>query len=405
MLMMLITLATAPIVSRELGPAGRGVYATCLSALSLTPVIVGLGLPMAVRRMASVSDVQPIIRVVYRIVVLLISPAFALGVIISIFLIPGVSNAERSWFLAAASASALFVLVLCIQSVLIAQHRFLEIAWLQFVQPGVTAIIIVAAWVIADVSLIVLLLAYTVGVFCATVSAILQLRIPFRGHRLSMESIGIEGIRYAGSQIAETASNTIVLLFAVVAMGATQTGFLAVAVTLASLPLAGGYAIGSGVFRSVASASQAELPYVRSLAVRTAAIGGIGFALVLFCLTPFVVPFLFGHDFNESVTPALVLIGFSPIVVINYVSTQVLGAEGRGRDMSIWQTTGVLLSVLGLFVFAPSFGATGGAFGVALGWLVTFCGTLSALRIGWSVFRFRKTDIKASIDLCVKGKV
>ncbi|MDJ0396359.1 hypothetical protein QMK17_23930 [Rhodococcus sp. G-MC3] len=351
------------------------------------------------------SDVRPILRVVYRVVLLLVFPAFALGAISSIFLIPGLSMVERSWFLAAAACSAFFVLVLCVQSILIAQHRFVEIAWLQFVQPGVIAITVLVGWLLFHVSLQLLLVAYIAGTLVAALSSILQVRVSFFGSRLSMKTLSVEGVRYAGSQIAETASNTVVLLFAIVAMGAAQTGFLSVAITLASLPLAGGYAIGSGVFKSVASATPAGLLYVRALAVRTAAIGGMLVALLLVLVTPFIVPFLFGSEFEDAVIPAMALICFSPIVVVNYVATQVLGAEGRGGQMSTWQILGAVLSVLGLFLFSPAFGALGGVFGVASGWLVTFCGTLFALRVGPSVLRFRVADIKASFDLCVKGKV
>ncbi|WP_338888767.1 hypothetical protein [Rhodococcus sovatensis] len=392
-------------ISRELGPEGRGVYATCLAALSLSPVVVGLGIPMAVRRLASVGEFAPVVRVCYRIAGLLVSPAFAIGAVVAIFLLPEIAGVDRTLFLVAMGVSALFVVVLCVQSALIAKQRYRSIAVLQFVQPGVTAFFVIFFWLFSSLSISHLMLAYIAGTVTAVAISLGQIRVSVIGPRLSMISIGREGIKYAGSQIAETASNTIVLLFAAVAMGALQTGLLSVAMTLAAIPLAGGYAVGSAVFKNIASASPDRLQYVRRLAIRTAVYGGSVIAVILSMATPIGVPFLFGAEFRDSVSPALILILGSPLLVVNYVATQVLGAEGRGRTMTVCQLAGILVSLVGLFTLSPAMGAVGGAVGVLLGWTVTMAGSLAALRVGPSVLVIGTRDIKASLKLCLKGTV
>lgn len=401
---MLIALGTAPIISRELGPSGRGLYATCLAALGLAPVIIGLGIPMAVRRLASISDHRPVVRSAYRIVIALIWPAFGLGVLVSILLVPNVSNSQRNWFLAAMSTTAFFVLVLCAQSVLIAAHRFSEIALLHFIQPSVTAAVAIAFWALSDLTLEVLLWGYVAGTSLAALTAFVMLRVSVRGPRMSMKQLGRQGVKYAGSQVAETAASTVVLLLAVVTMGSYQAGLLAVSVTLATLPLALGYAIGSAVFGGVASASPSDLPQARVTSIRAALIVGLAGTVTLVIVTPYGLPFLFGDAFAPAVPAAVILVSSSVLLVVNYVATQVLGAEGRGSAMALWQVAGLIVGVVGLLCLSGGFGAFGAAIAMALGWLVTTIGCLTALRVGPSVVAIRPADLKSCFHLCVRGR-
>lgn len=401
---MIIALGTAPIISRELGPSGRGLYATCLAALGLAPVIIGLGIPMAVRRLAAIIDHRPVVRSAYRLVVLLLSPAFGLGVAVSILFIPNLTLSQRNWFLAAMSTTAFFVLVLCAQSVLIASHRYFEIALLHFVQPSITAVVVFVFWAFSDLTLQVLLWGYVAGTSLAAFTAFVLLRVSVRGPRMSIEYLGRQGFRYAGSQIAETAASTVVLLLAVATMGSYEAGLLAVSVTLATLPLALGYAIGSAVFGGVASASSSDLPMARVAAIRAAFIVGLIGAVSLVLVTPYGLPFLFGSAFAPAVPAAVVLVSSSVLLVVNYVATQVLGAEGRGSAMALWQVAGLSVGVIGLLCFAGELGAFGAALAMAAGWLLTTIGCLAALRVGPSVVVIRLVDFKACFNLCVRGR-
>lgn len=401
---MLIALGTAPIISRELGPSGRGLYATCLAALGLAPVIIGLGIPMAVRRLASIIDHRPVVRSAYRIVLLLLSPAFGLGVVVSILLVPNLTYSQRNWFLVAMSTTAFFVLVLCAQSVLIAAHRYFAIALLHFIQPFVTATAVFVFWAFSEVTLEILLWGYVAGTSLAALTAFVLLRVSVRGPRMSFEYLGRQGVKYAGSQIAETAASTVVLLLAVATMGSYEAGLLAVSITLATLPLALGYAIGSAVFGGVASANSSNLPRARASAIRAAFVVGILGALTLVLVTPYGLPLLFGSAFLPAVPAAVVLVSSSLFLVINYVATQVLGAEGRGSAMALWQVAGLAVAVAGLLSLSGDFGAFGAALSMAAGWLVTTVGCLGTLRVGPSVVVIGVADLKACFQLCVRGK-
>ncbi|MEK8073582.1 lipopolysaccharide biosynthesis protein [Rhodococcoides navarretei] len=401
---MMVALGTAPIISRELGPSGRGLYATCLAALGLAPVIIGLGIPMAIRRLASIIDHRPVVRSAYRIAFLLLSPAFGLGVVVSILLVPSLTYSQRNWFLVAMSTTAFFVLVLCAQSVLIAAHRYSAIAVLHFIQPSVTAIVVFVFWAFSDLTLETLLWGYVAGTSLAALTAVVLLRVSVRGPRMSFEYLGRQGIKYAGSQIAETAASTVVLLLAVTTMGSYEAGLLAVSVTLATLPLALGYAIGSAVFGGVASASPTDLPRARASAIRAAFVVGILGAATLLIVTPYGLPLLFGNAFSPAVPAAVVLVASSLLLVVNYVATQVLGAEGRGAAMALWQVAGLVVAVVGLLCLSGDLGAFGAALSMAAGWLVTSAGCLRALRVGPSVLVIRPADLKACFDLCMRGK-
>src|SRR5680860_505229 len=109
LIIQLTPLLTAPIVARELGPEGRGFYAACFAAMTLTPVALGLGLPLVTRRRSANHDPASTMRSVYRIIPILIPCAVGIGYFIKQALIPGISTLSGHIFLVGMGCSIFFL--------------------------------------------------------------------------------------------------------------------------------------------------------------------------------------------------------------------------------------------------------------------------------------------------------
>ncbi len=87
LIVQLSPLITAPVIARELGPAGRGLYSACFAAMILAPVVLGMGLPLAVRRRASTGAPEATLRAVYVVLPFLVPVAVAVGFLLERYVV------------------------------------------------------------------------------------------------------------------------------------------------------------------------------------------------------------------------------------------------------------------------------------------------------------------------------
>lgn len=84
-------------------------------------------------------------------------------------------------------------------------------------------------------------------------------------------------------------------------------------------------------------------------------------ALFLGGTCSFVLPWLFGEEFQPAIAPALILLAGTVILGVNYVLSDGLRGLGRPLLPSIAETVGVLVTVLGLLWSLPRMGIWGAA--------------------------------------------
>ncbi|WIB16060.1 hypothetical protein DEJ34_02700 [Curtobacterium sp. MCPF17_050] len=181
--------------------------------------------------------------------------------------------------------------------------------------------------------------------------------------------------------MAEAASSRLDQVLALPLIGAAQAGLYAVAVTIATIPMAVGQALGATYFRRIARSEPAQLASVREEAVRVSLSAG----LVSFPMTVVAswigVPLLFGEAFEPAVPVAWIVAGGTTFGIVAFVASMCLAAAGRGYTMTVAQLTALALGTGLLFIVGPAFGAQGAAAASATASLALSLFLVAALRI------------------------
>ncbi|MEH3154966.1 MAG: lipopolysaccharide biosynthesis protein [Gordonia paraffinivorans] len=400
-------LVTAPVLARTLGPGDRGDYAALVAVLAITPVVAGLGVPMALRRRAALGrDPDATYRTIYRWAPSVVVLAVVVGALIASTLFHHLDRVEQWLLVMCTGVGSLFVYVLCVQSILMVEHRFRGIAVLQGAQGLITSIGILVLWAAGAMSVMALEILFVVATSTAIVCALLQRVSPTpRGRAARALPLLRESIAYLGTQIADTATPAAPVIVVFALLDSTQAGYFSVAMTISSVPVAVAYAIGSAVYRGAAVATDSERPATVIRAVRSAVICAIVVCGSIMCVTPLGLPILFGRSFEAAVPAALVMTLGAGFALVSYVCMQVLAASGRAGVMTVWQVAGLAVSLVGIAVLGPALEVTGAGLAVLAGGAITAIGSATAAGAGWRVMLVRTEDLRATVSLLVRGTI
>lgn len=398
-------LVSALLIARTLGPSGRGTTAGALAVLGLMPLVVGLGTPLAVRRLASTPEqIAPAMRAARVIAAVTLLPSMLLALGTTRLISELGSGSMFTAFMVSAAAVPLAVLWISGANVLIALGRNGAFAMANLVGPGCSTAAICVAAVTGHLSTAYVVwatLAATVATFAFTS---ITVRVPWRGPRTPVRRVLRDGATFAGSQVSEAASYRLDQAIALPLIGAEAAGLYSVAATIALVPYSLGQAIGSAAFRHLAAAPEPRDLLARSSAViRIALVSGISTALLLSAAAPILVPVVFGADFQGAVVPAIIGLVGSIAVVVTYVASSSLTAAGRGWSMTLGQLFAVVSGTIALLVLGPAFGAVGASVASSLGYwtgaVVMLIGVGAPLRALIPGSR----DIGAARKLIVRG--
>jgi O-antigen/teichoic acid export membrane protein len=105
-----------------------------------------------------------------------------------------------------------------------------------------------------------------------------------------------------------------------------------------------------------------------------------GIAAVVAGAAPFVIPMLFGHDFDGAVTPLELLlpgvVAYAPVnVLVVYLSIR----RERPRLSLLVSVVGMLMTLAGALALVPGHGASGAAAGSSIGYA-------AAVLVAWALF-------------------
>ena len=407
MIVLGLGLVTAPVLARTLGPGDRGDYAALIAILAITPVVAGLGVPMALRRRAALGrNPDATYRTIYRWSPAVVVLALGAGAAIAATLFHDLGRVEQYLLVVCTGVGCLFVYVLCVQSTLMVEHRFRGIAVLQGAQGLITSIGILGLWAAGAMSVMALQILFVVATSTAVVCALLQRASPSpRGGTAPAVPLLRESVAYMGTQIADTATPAAPVIIVFALLDSTQAGYFSVAMTISSVPIAVAYAIGSAVYRGAAVATDAERPATVLRAVRSAVICAIVVCGLIMCVTPVGLPILFGSSFEAAVPAALLMTLGAGFALVSYVCMQVLAASGRAAVMTVWQVAGLAVSLTGIAVLGPALQVTGAGLAVLAGGAITAFGSSTAAGAGWRVMRMRGEDVRAAISLLLRGSI
>lgn len=165
------------------------------------------------------------------------------------------------------------------------------------------------------------------------------------------------------------------------AIAVSELGVYAVAATLSWLALPAAAAFGSVAFPAVASSTgETRTRRIERLSLVGSASAAAA-ALVVVCVAaPFVVPRLFGDDFDGAVECLWLLAPGTVFLAVNGVLADVLQGRGRPLSTSFGEGVAALVTVALLLLLTPRFGIRGAAAASSVAYLSATIVLLARLR-------------------------
>ncbi|MET1033924.1 MAG: oligosaccharide flippase family protein [Arthrobacter sp.] len=376
-------LVNAPLVARALGPDGRGETAAALAAFYLVPILLSMGLPLEVRRLAAGGDYAAVVRSARWVAAALVVPALAAGLLCARYLLVGLSPGEAAAAVAGVALAPLMVVWMCDESVLLARQSYAGVALLQLTLPLANTALLVAGALLQLMSVSWVMLSYSAGTVLTACVGWALVRVRLRGPVYPLRRLVRGGATFAGGSAAEAASNRADQLIALPLIGAAQAGYYSVAVTIASIPVGLAHALGASELRRLADTPPELLLAAQQAAVRRAVAIGAALCVLLAAATPAGLAVLFGPEFGPAVPATWILLGGAVLAVLNYVASTALLVGNRGRAMTWAQAAGAVSGVVFLLLAGPLWGAAGAAAAAGASSAVAGALLLRSLGGGW----------------------
>lgn len=383
------SLLTAPVLARTLGPDGRGLVATATSVLLICPLLLSLGLPTTVRRLAAEGgDLRGAAWSIRKVAGIALLPACLLALVLPQLLLPGSAHVVQVVFAAAIVSTPSSIIWICDVHILLGRGNYLGYAVLNLA-PSITF----AACVIGSALTGKLTVAFAIATFAAAnvINAMVASFVirPRRGYpRLPVGTLAKSSLPYYGAQLAQAAAFRLDQALIVALMGAQIAGLYSVSVTISLIPVAFAQGLGAFAFRMAATGDFDVVPMVRAASV-------MGFLLSagLAAVVPFAVPLVFGNDFVGSIPSVLIGLIGSVGLVFGYVACMCLAGQGRGGAMTFCQVLGTGVGLLGLVLASIGDGsASWAACASAVGYWATALLSLHALKVKFSSLAVRTSD-------------
>jgi len=376
-----LALISSPIVARAIGPEGRGETAAAMALFLIVPVVVGFGLPLEVRRQAATSNGHSVVRTARLIVVAFTVLAIGIATLAyyTVF-----SNFDTGGRAAAAIGVALTPLSASWAidiSVLVAHRRYAGVLTMQILEASVTLSMILVFWMLGLATVATVLVASITGTVATFLAGLLLVRVPLRGDRVNARCLLRNGLRFVGGAIAEIGSFRADQVIALPLIGAYQAGLYSVAVTIGSVPLAIGHALAASYFSPIAQESPSNRKRLQSEAVRAALSVATVTIPVIAIIAWAAIPLVFGSAFSASRTVTVVSLMGSAAMLVAFVASMALAADGQGGLMTIAQVVSLVCGVAGLLILGPAFGAVGAAIASGVGYFALLFTLLAFLRI------------------------
>lgn len=394
----------APIVSRAIGPEGRGETAAAAALFYLIPIVLAMGVPLEVRRLAATANAAESIRGSRIISALAFFPSVGLGLASYLTIFSTFDEGARLVASAGIAAAPFTMSWMTDASVLIAQKRFRALFLMQIAQPVTYVVLVTFVWATGIASTASVLVAALLGNVVTFVLGAIFSSTSMRGPRVAPSRLFKSGLAFAGSAIAEAASNRLDQVLVLPIVGSLQAGLYSVSVTVGSLPLALGHALGASFFAPIAQADEPKRSCLQAEAARAGLAIGLLSSGILAVLAPFAIPLLFGPQFEAAVVMAeIVLIG-SVAMVAAYVCSMALAATGKGLRMTVAQVVSLMASIGLLYLLAPEAGGIGAAWASVGAYVVLFLMLAVFLGVGVRALLPRPKDVKLGLRYLARGR-
>lgn len=361
---------TAPLLARALGPTGRGLFAAIIVPLTLIPAVASLALgAYASREVArgrpagivagSIGGVSLVIGLIGASLAVPLADFFAHGQpTVHTFLLIGF----------------LLMPVSLVGGILFSMLSGLEL-WRHLILTKLAPTVIMLLGVAGLYAVDELTVSTAAGLTLAggLVSIVPSLQVLRNGGPIRfIGSVVREGLvfgskTWAGS-IAFIANQRLDQLLMIGLVAPSELGLYAVSVTIASVPTLLTGALGPPLITRIARGDH----HLAGQALRVTLAGMAALNLTIAALLPWAVPFLYGEGFGGVVEITLVLL----VAAIPLGGVAVLGAaliaEGSPGVPSLGEGAAIIVTVPGLLLLLPQFGAIGAAVASLAAYSVSF---------------------------------
>ncbi len=377
----LTSLATAPILARELGVTGRGEMAAVVAPIFILTVIAHFGLPEATayalaklrqdprRVLRSAGGLTLVYGLFAAVFVWWAAPVLLRNVPDLVPLLRGVA-----WLL------PLTMWAILMRALLLGMREYAAPAVERVLTPVLRLVAFVSLMLAGSLTVTTAVLAH---VFCAVAGGLFLLAVLLRrraspvlvvepasavelvetpvvepAHTRLTRQIALYGLRGWGGTLGTLITWRLDQMVLVMLVSATQLGYYVVAVALAEISMMAVNALRAIIFSEAAHRGGSELvaQSARIILMMTTLVA-IGGSLVA---GPFIY-ILFGSDFGPSVDLARVLLLASIPFCVDQILTAGVYAEGRPGLRSISQLIGAAVAIGLLVLLAPTMGAMGAA--------------------------------------------
>jgi O-antigen/teichoic acid export membrane protein len=384
LLIVAFAVVTSPILTRTLGPSGRGEVAAVFAVVGISPWISDLGITSFLGRERA-RGTQPLGELLGSITpIVLITSLVGVAAAVPLAHLLGQGRPVVVEFI----EIGLFVLPLnaflqILLGVVVGEQRWRFVMLVKILNSGGTAAAIVTLSLLGSLTVTTVAITYVTAGVLANVPLLIVLRKsrPWRFLRPTARTGLAFGLRSWLSTLANLGNASLDQVLMAGLVSSRQLGLYALAVTLSTTTSALVGATVNALFPRVA-AGESQLA-ARACRVTVLLVGLSGVAIGV--TSPIVVPFVFGHAFSAAIPMLIVLL----CATLFFVPSQVLGsalvAAGNPSATARAQIAGLVVTVPALILVLPVWGGIGAAW-VSLGaYAVTFAIILVAARKTFSL--------------------
>ena len=386
-----------PLIAWLVGAEGRGETAAVLAAFYLVPILLGIGMPLEVRRLATQGEYQSVARASKDIAWSMLIPAFGIALLLIETVFQSLNQHSRIATFVGISLAPMMISWMCDQSILIARKEYRKAGSIQLCQPFVNLIFILVLIPFVQVKVEHVIWSAIVSQFITMLLGLLLVRHGIFGDRYSYAKLFRKSLSFFGGSIAEAASNRLDQVLLLPVMGSFQLGLYSVAATISTMPIMLGHALGATYFNSLARAPEELKKSIKITAINSTLALSLGFSLFLALFSPLAITLLFGAEFRGAILVTFISLIGSIALTPAFVCSMLLVADGRGGLMTIGHLISVISAVIGIFIFATTMGAVGAAIASTVSYILLFIALCNFSGIGIKKIRIGSKEAKQGI--------
>jgi O-antigen/teichoic acid export membrane protein len=393
-LTLVANLVSGIVIARALGPDGRGITVALATVAQLAGFLFAMGVAVSLSYyIARRPEDGPTLLTTWT---LMLVPLTAIAIGISELLLPTIFAADGDevlkigrWFM--------FTIILVVglefsYGLLLGTYDYLVYNVMRFVQPLIVAVGYIVLWRIdaltVDSALILPTAASGLVLMAALGRAVSRVGIGAPDFRLGLTTLWY-GVRGQGSTVAAnvTARLDVAMLPAYVTTANVGLYSVATNVSLIVYQLSNTFA-GLVVPAAARDTSRAARKVIGSLwaSLTVAAV----FAIVLALLARPLLGVVYGEDFRDAAEPLLLILPGAVLFAGSSIIGAGIYAAGRPFTATVTQVLGMIVTVVGLFVFLRSGGITAAALVSTVSYATVFFAALIAYQrvtgVAWREF-------------------